>query len=71
MQKDTTTTTIRITNETLRVLDDWADTFEISRADVVRGVLGYFTTLTDDSTGFDGGAYKRLSERMQVISESQ
>lgn len=71
MNRDTTTTTIRLSNETLRVLDDWADTFELSRAEVIRGVLGYFATLTEDSVGNDRIVHKCYVERMQVLAESQ
>lgn len=71
MNRNTTTTTIRISDETLRVVDDWASTFELSRAEVIRGVLGYFATLTDDSSGTDGIMYGRFEERMQILAESQ
>lgn len=71
MHKDTTTTTIRIADNTLDVLDEWASIHEISRADVVRCVLGYFTTLGSHSIGMDGNAYSRITERLQVLAESQ
>lgn len=71
MNRSTTTTTIRVSAETLRVIDDWADTFELSRAEIIRGVLGYFATLNEDSSGTDAIVYGRVEERMQVLAESQ
>lgn len=71
MNRDTTTTTIRIADSTLDILDEWASIYEISRADVVRCILGYFTTLGSHSIGKDGMAFDAVKERLQVLSESQ
>jgi hypothetical protein len=74
VNKNTTTTTIRIADSTLDVLDEWASVYEITRADVVRCVLGYFATLqapTDRTSMANDTAYKSIVSRMQVLSESQ
>jgi hypothetical protein len=74
VNKDTTTTTIRISNETLRRLDEWADTFDVSRADVVRCVLGFFASLVEPEAGTslkNDYPHRAITERLQVLSESQ